>query len=436
MGLKKGFFAAWALLLVIYAIAWIVFEMDYRTRAANLYGRGEYARAIDLFNRVIASKSDSHDLAEAHVARGFTRLQLGESAGAVEDAEKGLSLWPQYAFGHLLRSDIKLAAGDTKAALEDCDAALKSDANFPWAYWGRGNVRREMGDLDAALADYDKALQLKPNMVVLAWDRLRPMRTIEGFYVDRSIAKRLKGDLDVAYVDCEAALKLDRKYAIAVLNRGLVLLRQGKEDQAQADFNRFIELRPREKALLEAEVDFARAGVAPKATKVFLARTTRPTDREPVQAEIEQQPEQAAQATKDDAGSATASSEQAPQEPRETGVFGFLKRPLPLYATLVCGIALILIFTGSFLVLKDMRELLSGQVSREYRRPLQLAVQVIQIRRVLCVLTGAGLVAAYFLNKQMPAFLALVLGGFFLSSMNKIGNARKLVTDAKGQAQL
>ena len=427
MGLKKGLFAVWALLLVIYAIAWIVFEMDYRTRAANLYGKGEYARAIDLFNRVIASKTDSRDLAEAHVARGFARLQSGDSAGALEDAEKGLTLWPAYAFGHLLRSQINLAAGDPKSALEDCGAALRADASFPWTYWSRGNVRREMGDLDGALADYDKALELKPNMVVLAWDRLRPMRTIEGFYTARSVARRLKGDLEGAYADCEAALKFDGKFAPAVLNRGLVLLRQGKDDQAQADFNRFAELRPSEQALLEAEVEWARAGVAPKAAKIFLARTTPPAGGEPGEARGEQAPAQAAPPKTDDA--------EPPLETRETGVIGFLRRPLPLYVTLVCGIALTMVFTGSFLVVKDMREMLSGQVSSEYRRPLQVAVQMIQIRRVVCLLTGAGLVVAYFLDKQMPTFVALILGCFFLSSLTKAGNARKLVTDAKGQAQ-
>jgi tetratricopeptide (TPR) repeat protein len=258
------------------------------------------------------------------------------------------------------------------------------------------------------------------------------LRPVEAFYTDRSIARRFKGDLDGAAADVEAALKRNGKFPAAILNRGLVFLLQGKQDQAQGEFKRFADLRPNEKRYLEAEIEWARAGVSPNAAMVFLARTKGPTGGEADEAKSERPPaQQPPVAPRED--EPASQPEQPAAEKQETGVIAFLKRLLPRYVTLICGIALLLVYTGTWLVLNDMKQMLAEEVPHQYRKPLQVAVYTIKFRRVLSLIAGAGLLIAYFLDKRMPMFGVLIIGAFFLSSLNKSGNARQLVTDAKTQ---
>jgi tetratricopeptide (TPR) repeat protein len=63
-----------------------------------------------------------------------------------------------------------------------------------------------------------------------------------------------KNELDRAINDFNSAIKLDPHYALAYGNRGLALLRQGKDAEAEKDFERAVALKPELKAGLELAI--------------------------------------------------------------------------------------------------------------------------------------------------------------------------------------
>jgi tetratricopeptide (TPR) repeat protein len=64
-----------------------------------------------------------------------------------------------------------------------------------------------------------------------------------------------KSELDRAINEFNRAIELDPRYALAYGNRGLALLRLGKDAEAEKDFERALALGPGLKAELESSVE-------------------------------------------------------------------------------------------------------------------------------------------------------------------------------------
>ena len=77
-------------------------------------------------------------------------------------------------------------------------------------------------------------------------------------YQGRGIARTALNDLEAAMVDFSRALELDPKLLNAYLNRGLVLLLQGKDSEAAKDFARVLTLKPESKTELERRIELAK----------------------------------------------------------------------------------------------------------------------------------------------------------------------------------
>ena len=63
-------------------------------------------------------------------------------------------------------------------------------------------------------------------------------------------------DLEGAIADFTKALSLDGRLALAHANRGLALMLQGKDEAAERDLSRALELSPTLRAQVEAGVSF------------------------------------------------------------------------------------------------------------------------------------------------------------------------------------
>ena len=104
-------------------------------------------------------------------------------------------------------------------------------------YYDRAFARHKKGDLDGAIADYTKAIELDPKFALA--------------YYSRSVARGRKGDRDGVIADSTKAIELDSKNAEAYEIRGLAELAQGKDAEAQKDFDQYLKLRPDSKPELE-----------------------------------------------------------------------------------------------------------------------------------------------------------------------------------------
>jgi tetratricopeptide (TPR) repeat protein len=61
---------------------------------------------------------------------------------------------------------------------------------------------------------------------------------------NQSYSKYKGGDLDRAIADCDKAITLRPNHAEAHINRGLTRILQGKEQEANQDFKKSLELKP------------------------------------------------------------------------------------------------------------------------------------------------------------------------------------------------
>lgn len=168
--------------------------------------------------RVMMSEADkaAFDEAQRLNRSGLDKLHAGDADGAIADFTRGIKISPRQMKGMIAgfytnRSNAYKKKGDTEAALADLARAVKIETRSPFALLNLADMRRGAGDLDGAVAAYDKAISLKDD------------------------------------------------FATAYLNRGLILLEQGKEAEAQRNFDKYLELMPGGKESLEQKIGEAKA---------------------------------------------------------------------------------------------------------------------------------------------------------------------------------
>lgn len=101
--------------------------------------------------------------------------------------------------------------------------------NVAGAYMNRSLIRSRKGDTDAALADLNKSLAIFPHF---------------GAYEMRGKVWQQRGDLKASLADFNKAIELQPGLALAYVERGETLLLMGKDEEAERDFRRCLEIDP------------------------------------------------------------------------------------------------------------------------------------------------------------------------------------------------
>ena len=179
--------------------------------------RGEFDNAIECFDQAL--KSDSGD-PYIYLNRGASSIAKGDIDSAERDFEKALELDPLYPYAFVTRSLVLMNKGDVDGALRDLDRALELNPEYAYPRSLRGSLYLQRGDPDRAIQDLDKALALDPNN--------------SDAYNNRGFAYELRGDLARAMQDYNRSIRT-RLNMTAYANRGIVLLRQSKWDEARSD---------------------------------------------------------------------------------------------------------------------------------------------------------------------------------------------------------
>ncbi len=124
---------------------------------------------------------------------------------------------------------------DPEAAIADLDRALAIDSdNDDWLNI-RGWAHSDLGDYEKSLADYSRALEKNPAAV---W----PL-------ANRCLTYMRAGDFDKALTDCNriiARYRRDTVTGYAYNHRGALHMIWGDAESALADFNRALEINPRD----------------------------------------------------------------------------------------------------------------------------------------------------------------------------------------------
>ncbi|MEY2498406.1 MAG: hypothetical protein QOD12_1962 [Verrucomicrobiota bacterium] len=136
--------------------------------AAAYFSRGLCHARKESWNNSLADADKALALSYAYPAyayamRAQARVRKHEFKIAIEDATKGISIDPQYAFSYRARAEAEIGLGNWKQVLEDCNKVLALEPNNGDAYILRGCYYSHSGATEAAEADWKKAIVIDPN---------------------------------------------------------------------------------------------------------------------------------------------------------------------------------------------------------------------------------------------------------------------------------
>jgi lipoprotein NlpI len=165
---------------------------------------------------------------------------------AIADYTQAIKIDPNFAVAYSNRGLARAGKGDHGGAVADFNKAIEVNPQSPYAYYVRGHARKVYYDhLDEAIADFNKAIEINPCYALA--------------YYQRGLARYTKGDYDGAVADATKAIDCDRPAWFSIepadvyALRGSAKLQQGKDAEAQHDFDSAIKFDSRWKSRLEAE---------------------------------------------------------------------------------------------------------------------------------------------------------------------------------------
>ncbi|MDR0588719.1 MAG: tetratricopeptide repeat protein [Burkholderiales bacterium] len=157
---------------------------------------------------------------------------------AVEDFNKVVALCSVSSDAYIYRGKMYLWNKRYDKALADVNHAIELDPKNIIAYVVRSNIHIHTKDYQLAIEDYNKVIDL--------YSIFSPFEKWE-VYRDRGIVFYRLGEFDHALADFNKVLELDPKNKIVYFNRGLVYYKQGDYDRAIADFDLNCKFYPKHK---------------------------------------------------------------------------------------------------------------------------------------------------------------------------------------------
>ncbi|HEX8184629.1 MAG TPA: tetratricopeptide repeat protein, partial [Blastocatellia bacterium] len=118
--------------------------------------------------------------------------------------------------------------------------ALKVAPNAPEIHNTLGTALRQKGDMEAARVEFQEAARL---------NKKKSDMQAAMFALNSGIARLAEGDVDAAIERFEAAIKLSPDDAKAHYNLARALLRKGRKEAAQTEYQKARQLDPRVKPL-------------------------------------------------------------------------------------------------------------------------------------------------------------------------------------------
>jgi tetratricopeptide (TPR) repeat protein len=199
--------------------------------------------------------------AQDHLDLGRSLLLANDFARAVLHFDEALRLDAGNAVVWNDRGAARFGQGDVHGALADLDAAIRLDPGNYRFYINRGNMRHRAGDLAGAIADFDRLLAMKPDWAIgyICRGNARYHHgDLPGFRTDYETAFRLDPQASATAViqrltrglepdplaPCNEHLASNPNDSVAMGRRCLVHILQGKDAEAQADFDRYLTMDP------------------------------------------------------------------------------------------------------------------------------------------------------------------------------------------------
>jgi tetratricopeptide (TPR) repeat protein len=233
--------------------------------AGAAMARANVDQAISLYTQALADKTLPNDRRAVILSdRGVAHARRQSPKDAIEDFNRAIQLYPEYAAVYNNRGTVLLGIGAVREAMKDFERALVLAPGYAAAFSNRAGAHMRLGEIDQAVADYTKAIALVPGNPAAFTGRgrahiaaLRPQSAIRDFtravaldarfssaYRGRAEAKMAAEAYDDAIEDFSRAIAFESRNANLYLLRGGAYLEAGNAEAAVKDFTTAIEISP------------------------------------------------------------------------------------------------------------------------------------------------------------------------------------------------
>jgi len=187
--------------------------------------REEYAAALLSLSRAL--QKDSLTLWQAYTKRGYARLHLQDTLGAMQDYTQAIRLQRNHPDAYFYRAMLHLALKDYPRSIADFSAVIFLNPKLPAAFYYRALAKFQIGEFDEAKNDASAALELE--------DKFADAYSLRGL-----CHVALQNDT-LAINDFSQALKI-RPHSEDYYQRGMARLRLHRSLEALLDFDNAIAL--------------------------------------------------------------------------------------------------------------------------------------------------------------------------------------------------
>ena len=276
--------------------------------AASALLRGNVEQAVAAYTDALADTTLPNDRRAAILNdRGVAYSRFGQSKQALDDYNRAVALFPEYAPIYNNRGNILLALGLPQEAIKDFDRAIALAPGYAAAYNNRGGAYLRLNQSQPASRDYTRAITLMPqNAAPLSGrgrallDQDRPYAAIRDFaraisadarsgtaYQARAAALIDIDRFDEAIEDLSRAIAFEPNSLDLHVQRGHAYLEASNAASALRDFVRAVEIdgnsakalagrgyaHAHVEAYEEAEADLAKAlEIDPRSVDAFIYR--------------------------------------------------------------------------------------------------------------------------------------------------------------------
>ncbi len=237
--------------------------------AAVALQKGLLDQAVQLYTDALADKGLSNDRRAVVISdRGVAQMRRLQFKAAIEDFNRAVQLYPEYAPIYNNRGNALIAVGALREAIKDFDRAIVLSPTFSAAFANRASAHFRLNANAQALADYTRAIEITPQSVSALNGRglvhltsERPHAAVRDFsralaldirfasgYRNRAAAKIVLERNEDVIEDLSRAITFDGRNLDSHLLRAQAYLTANNAASALKDFNRAIELAPKSAA--------------------------------------------------------------------------------------------------------------------------------------------------------------------------------------------
>ncbi len=198
----------------------------------DLLRNGEYLEALNLCERLVTTYPYYQT---GRLKHGLVLSCLGRYDEAIQEFDSVILKDPANLVAILNRVSANIQKHEYEKAIPDCLAAIRLDPSIHLAYEDRASIRICLNQDERAIADIEKAIKLVEREHLDS--RSRYLRI-------RGEARKNLGRYFLALKDFDASIHLASRNLGAYLERGEVLDRLGRHDEATRDYRTAIRLGP------------------------------------------------------------------------------------------------------------------------------------------------------------------------------------------------